>query len=540
MRERSHSRSDVWKPAAARSAVRSACLMRLLTGCLALTVMLTATSVTAADEYERIREKAEEMLVAVNGAVADPMAHGKDSEMEKTYAGYAYLLTTAKLETLEGLIAKAESPEEQAHRAQTSKIIHYHALRAKVASVIDQCTNARRDNTISVEGEPIVLRGLDFRIGLQEDRDTRRKWALAADHLYTGINVIQRSLLMDMQKHAVAMGYTGYYPFLREVEGWDVELIKDTAESLLVETEDAYLASLEDWSQREFGLVLRKMRTYDANRLFFFPSLSSQVKNVKPRDVVIATLADLGFQHNKQRTLKIKVREKEHCMPEARAYPDHKGKVRVTMVPSGQLTDIQDLLGAVGEAEFHYLIPGHTRFEDSYNGTNVLPSAYRALFEMIVEEPAWISEHLQLKDVTPQDVADAFRFRRLYRVREAAGKLIFQLQLHENPGLDPSAYNDVMEKALLWNRTSTDAEGYLNANDDYRSGGLLLGYVLAAQIRDALKAEWADDWFRKTELADQLTRGAAKGYALTLEEFLEIWGIPALDHANLARQLAVG
>lgn len=538
MRVKDHSPSGCEKPGLSRVGTAIPGPMRLLALCLGLVVIVSATRAGAADEYARIREKAGEMLVAVNKAMARPPTEGKTSELEKAYSGYAYLLTPGKLEALAKLIDESSDDAAKAKRAKTAAVISYSAVRYKVARVVDDYRNARRDQAVGVEGGgDIVLLGLDHRIGLQENRDMRRKWWLAASQLYTGMKVYQRSLLMDLNAEAKHLGYSGYYPFLQEVEGWDIDIIRTSAESLLADTQEAYKAQLEEWYQREFDLELRKMRTYDAARLFFFPDLSVHVEKAKPLDVATATLKDLGLKLKKQQTLKVYVRDKKKREPVAGAYPIDTGKTLVTMIPSGNVTDFQDLLGALGEAEFHYLMPSKTAFEVAYIGNNILPSAYRALFEMIVEEPAWISSHLKLNEAAAEDMAKAFRFRRLYKMREAAGKFLFQLQLHEDPQIDPAVYNDVMEKALLWKRTRNDEDAYLTSNDDYRSGGLLLGYVVAAQIRDALRAQWGPEWFRKPELAKKLTSGSERGYAITLDEFLGLWGIAALDPGTLASQL---
>jgi hypothetical protein len=512
-------------------------VMRLLTVGLGLLVVLGSSGAGASDRFERIREKAGELAVAVNRAKAQPLAEGKDSEMEKAYGGYAYLLTPSKLEELQELINEATDEAERVRRERTAAILRHHAIRSRVAPVVDNYRNALRDNSISVEEGDIVLLGLDHRIGLQPDRDVRRKWWLAASQLYTAINVYQRSLLADLDTEAQKLGYAGYYPVLTEVEGWDLPLLKSTAESFLEASAAAYETQLEQWAQSELEMEVRKMRTYDADRLFFFPELSAGVKKFKVLDVATKSLKETGCDLKKQRTLKTNLRDKKNKLPTARAFQTQAGKAEVTMIPSGMLSDLQDFLGALGEAEFYFLMPGELPFEQAYTGTNILPSVYRALFEMICEEPAWVSRHLKLDGATPDEVAAAFRFRRLANVRRAAGNFLFALRLHENPQIDPEQYNEVMQRTMLWRRIANDADTYLRSNDDFRCGGFVLGQAIAAQIREALKAEWGPEWFRHEGLCERLEQGAAQGYAITLEQFLAIWGIEALDPSVLAAQL---
>jgi hypothetical protein len=501
-------------------------------------VLVGASAAGAAEEYVRIREKAGEMLVSVNEARFKPWAEGKDSELEKAYGGYAYLFTSAKLDRLDEIVAEASDPAEKAKRALTADIIRYHAIRSKVAPLLDNLCNSLRENSIPVEEGQVVLWGLDHRIGCQADRDIRRKWWLAASQLYTGINVYRRSLLLDLNDQAKAVGEEGYYEFLRRVEGWNIELTRTTAEALLENTEASYLALLEEYAQSELGLEVRKVRTYDVDRLLFFPAISEKVSAVKLEKLLEQSFKESGVDLGKQRSLRRDLREKKGRNPEAKAHPLDYGKAEVTMIPTGQVSDFPDAMGAIGEAQFYYRIPRDVPFEEAVAGTNIYPSVYRALFEMVTEEPAWISAHLKLKGVSADEVSKALRFRRLLRIRKAAGNFIFQLQLHENPRIEADAYNDLMEQALGWKRTGNDADAYLASNDDYRSGGLLLGYVIAAQVRQALIEQWGPEWFRNEALADKLKAGARKGYGASLDEFLAVWGVSGFDAGALAGQVA--
>ncbi|MCK4414495.1 MAG: hypothetical protein KAY32_13225 [Candidatus Eisenbacteria sp.] len=495
----------------------------------AMLALVSSPSGQGSDEFERIREKAAELVVAVNGSIYDTFGAGKDSKFQRTYGDYGYLLTPKKLEDLKGLITAASTPEEQARRERTTGLLRYHAMHAAAAPLIDNANDALRDNTILVEGDGIVIRGLDRRIALEESEDNRRKWALAARQLYTGINVYLLNLMVDLDAHAKELGFEGYYPFLRQVESWDLELLRTSAESLLVQTEDTYSAGLEKAAERELGQVVRKVRTYNALRMELLPSFSEQVEWQKPMDVAEKTLESLGFELGKQRSLRIDVKERDGREPGALAYQLSTGKTRVTLTPHDFPAVLPEVLGALGEAEFFHSIPNDLPFETAYFGNNILPSVYRALFESIAEEPAWIQEHVKLRDVTVAEFAEALRFRRLVGMRRAAGRCLFQIELHENFHIDAGRFNEIMERALLWRRTTNDADAYLHANDHYRCGGRLVGAIIAAQIRDRLRDEWGDEWFRNPDLAERLRRGAQRGYAMPLDEFLALWDLDAVD-----------
>ncbi len=514
----------VWLPTAALAAVMLA--------------LLGTVVAHAAGEIDRIREKAAEMVMAVNRAKAEPFTEGKSSALEKAYGGYAYLLTRAKRADLDKLVAEAPDDATRAQNERTRLIIDLYAIGAGVAPVRDNCCNSLREKTVAVEDASLRLLDLDYRLTLQGDRDKRLKWWMGAGQLYKTMTIYRRNLAVDLNNRSKELGYEGYYPFLQLVEGWDIETMRAAAERLLDDTSAAFAEQLEALCQAELGMQLRKMRTYDADFVFSFPTLSKQAGKIDPVDVTARTFKGAGLALEKQRTLKIDVREKAGRLPYATAWELQAGKAEVTMIPTGRLSDLPDLLGAIGEAQFYYNVPGDLAFESAYIGANVLPATYRALFAMIAEEPAWVAATVKPKDAKPEEVADAMKLRRLYLARRAAGEFLFQLQLHADPNVNPSAYNEMMERALLWSRIANDNDLYYMVNDDYRAGGRLLGYVMAAQIRDALVQQWGAEWFRNEKLGAKVIEGARKGYAISVPDFLALWGVTALDPGVMMGQLA--
>jgi len=496
---------------------------------LALPVLLAVVPAHAADEFERIREKAAEMAAAVQSNRYDTFGEGKDSGVERTYGDFSYLVTPNKISGVRELVEEAASPEERALRQKTYDLLFFHTLRSMSAALFDNARDAARDNVVRSEGDVIVLRGLEQNIAAQTDQEKRRKWFIASEQLYTGMNVYLLNLLADLDRHAKDLGAEGFYPFLRASQHWDVDLLASTAESVLVSTEATYASRLDKWSQREMGVETRRLRTYDALRLAMLPKLKENVSWGDGLAVAKKTLKDLGYDVDNQRTMRVDVKSRPGQVPGANAYQLGIGKCRVLSTPLEYPGQLVDLLGALGEAEFYQNMRGDLRFEEAFYGNNIVPSVFRALIESIVEEPTWVSRHLKLKDVTPEEVADGFRFRRLLKMREAAGNLLFQVKLHEDFRVSPAKYNEIMERALLWKRMDQDANAYLSANDDYLSGGYLLGTVLAAQIRDNLRAEWGAEWYRNPELAKRLTAMAQRGYALELNEFLALWKLEGVE-----------
>jgi len=246
----------------------------------------------------------------------------------------------------------------------------------------------------------------------------------------------------------------------------------------------------------------------------------------------------IGFPRGKQRSLRIDIKEKKGRAPFARAYGLGAGKAKVTMFPTGLVGDLLDLMGAFGVAEFYYNIPGDVPYEHVFQGTTVMPATYRALFQMLAAERGWLEEVAGVKEQVAAEVAEGFRFAMLLEARREAARFKFARALYADPNLDPEQYSQVMKDALIWRRVKNDANAYLYETREYDSGGIALGYVLAAQIRKALIDKLGEKWYANEALADELKRGCAKGLRMEPAELLGLWGIEKVDVSAFAEYVA--
>jgi hypothetical protein len=485
-----------------------------------------------------IQEKAGELMSLVREERAGVLADGHRSQLEQAYNRYGYLLTAAKID--EVLQSAEQAPDSVTRREwlRTADILRLLAARYNVAEMTDAFADAMVNRGVEVEGREVHLRDLQRRITLEPDRDMRRKLWLAGGELYALARVYQRNLMLQLDRSARKFGAAGYYPLLAAVEGWDLDRIEELAQLVLTATQPAYDQGLADLAGQALGLEQRQLRTFDVARLVVLPHLAASVGGKKPLGIVKRTAKDLGLDLGGQRTLKIDVGDKDNRLPEARAYPLSPGRGLITMVPGSTLTDVPDLLGAVGAAEFGFLMPKDLAFDATYVGTNIYPSTYRALLEMIAEEPDWIERNLSPDSVERGEISRALALRRLYQVRLAAAKFLFQRRLQADPAIDPSTYTDMMEQVLGCDLFQNDEQGYFFANDDFRSGGLFLGYVIAAQVREVLRTRWGGDWYRHQELAQRLAEGSREGYGMPLDRFLAVWGVESLDAQPLVGEFS--
>jgi len=505
---------------------------------IAAGVLLAAVACGSAGAQEQdvvrhmrlIREKTGELCSLLLNHQAEVLAEGKTSRLQQAYSRYGYLLTPAKIAEVEQAIAQApDSVLKQEWRA-TPDILRLLAARYQVAEMADGFADAMAQRGVDVDGREVYLRNLERSIALEADRNVRRKIWLAGGDLSRLARVYQHNMMLQLDRNAQDLGADGYYPLLARVEGWNLDLIPGIAEHVLAATDPSYEHSLDSLAAHALGLELRQLRTFDLARLMVLPDLAKPLSDKKLKSIVERTMKDIGLDLGKQRTLKLDLGDEKGRIPGAWAHPHPPGRGLVTMAPGGQLTDAPDLLGAVGAAQFYFLMPGDLSLEDTYAGTNVYPSVFRALLEMIAEEPAWIERNLEpVAGVEPQEIARGLALRRLYQARLAAGRFTFQLRLQHDPETDPATYSELMEPVLKCDLFDSDEQAYFFANDEYRSAGLLMGYIMAAQIRAALRAEWGDDWFQHDELAERLTRASAEGHGMPLDQFLAHWGVDGLD-----------
>jgi hypothetical protein len=406
---------------------------------------------------------------------------------------------------------------------------------ARAVEEQDQAVSALEASaTFELEGREVPYREVT-RLLVQERSAERRKAIHAA--ATRPVERLNQSLQRKEQRLEAALVALGYpqgeasYAYAAELREVELPRLGAIADAMLQATEGAYKQVLAEVAQRELGLSVAQLRPADLLRAFRGrgPELAGTPEEVKRR--AVETLKGLGLAPEglKNLTLDLEPRPLKSPRPltVAVAVPDD---VRLSVKLAGGLDGQTELLHELGHG-LHYALSTERRFELTRLGNGAVTEAYAILLEGLTEDPVWLAQLAGLGEPAVQSRRHAAGAHRLYALRRAAGRVLYGLSRHTQPGTDPrELYGEVMSRALGVAHGADDTARFRVDGEDFlRSADELRAYALAAQLRGQLHIRFGPAWWTKPEAGAWLKTLFASGHARTVEEIALAAGEPALS-----------
>ena len=140
------------------------------------------------------------------------------------------------------------------------------------------------------------------------------------------------------------------------------------------------------------------------------------------------------------------------------------------------------------------------------------------LFELLVNEPAWLTRRLDFG--RPREFAAEGGAVLLYVVRRYAAKFLYELELHGGAPLEtmPDRYVEHMHEATKITPASADYLADVDAG--FYSTSYLRSWALEAQMRAFLREEFGNTWFARREAGSLLRELWSEGQRLTADDIV--------------------
>lgn len=479
-------------------------------------------------EVNALATEAALLLEEQHRLVWDFWTEGKVADIAATYSGKEVLFSLENLRRIDRLRHLTQDPREL--RALTALHGHFAGefLARELAEYNDASANLEAALRLSVDGREVRYRDMERLLANEKSAAKRKALYTAATPALTRLNQTLYRKAERTEELVKQMGFESYEAFGSELRQADLERLSQLAEEVLQATQEPYKLVMERLSQRELGLPFAQITRADIPRLF----RSREVEDAFPKGESLAkaqaTVAGLGIDLAALPNVKVDARDLPRKNPRPLAMAVRvPSDVRLSFKPGTGVLHQGRVLHEVGHL-LHVAFTQEPRFELARLGNPTVGEAYSALFEDLLEDPVWLEEHAGVlgdNDKRAQYLA-ASSAHKLYLIRHAAGRLLYQLELHRRVEVDPrELYRALMARAGAMPMTEDDVERYLVEQEDfYQSADSFRAWFLAGQLQGQLKARFGPAWWHAPEAGAFLKELWARGTAPSAREVTEAIG----------------
>lgn len=477
-------------------------------------------------EVKELSAQAQALLETQNRLIWDLWTEGKPVDIAATYRGKEALFSVENVRKIDRLRQlTTDAREVRALTALQSHVAGEYLAR-ELAEANDAIANLEASLTFAVDGREVRYLELE-RLLANEKSAVRRK------ALYTAaVPAIERlsQSLRRREERTVELvkelGYASYEAFGAELRQADLSRLSVLAEEILQATQEPYRTVMERLSQRELNMPFANITRADIPRLFRAREVEDAFPKQESMLRVHASLQGMGIDLTEMPNVLIDARDVPRKNPRPLTLPiEVPGDVRLSEKPASGVLHQGRLMHEVGHA-LHYGFTREQRFELARLGNPTVGEVYAALMEDLLEDPVWLEEHAGVSGDQRAQYLAASSAHKLFLIRRAAGRLLYQLELHRSEGADAKElYKAIMERTdAIPMKPEDEARYQVDQEDFFQSADNFRAWFLAGQLQGQLKARFGPAWWRSQEAGAFLKQLWSHGNALSAREVAQAIG----------------
>jgi hypothetical protein len=500
----------------------------------------TAAVRTAADFETRLArylfERSEE-------ARAVRVGEKETSEQAAIVARYRDLFTEPQLQTLRDEEDPAADHDDRERLYRLRKTCEDGIVVAELAESLDALENALLAERIVWRGEELPLRSAQAKLALLADYAERDELGALHVEASARFNPDRRELLGAAEE--LSAGLSGEPdPVARSDEEKGISLRVLTA--ALVRAREEATRAWEPLRGRWLDRLLGEERedTPSAAHAGWLRRLSPlEATYTKERAVPVCTdtLLRLGFDLEEERGIKLDLEDRPQKSPRACVIAsDPPSVVHLITRAQGGLHDYQAFLHEAGHA-LHYAgcDPALPYTFRKISRDHALTEIYSYIVEAVSREPGWHAEHFGLTDEEAVQNAEATTFLEAFLFRRYSAKLEYELDFWGRFAVDGGTPDGYAERLLDATGLRYPSENYLADMDSgFYSADYLRAWIRCAQLREHLRREVGEDWWRRAETGELLRGLFREGTRPLSEDVAARLGFDPLDTTPLVGELA--
>lgn len=482
-------------------------------------------------EVKELSAQAEALLKAQDLVVWQYWTEGKPADIAATYQGKDGLFSIENIRKIDRLRQLSHEPREV--RALTALQSHFAGeyLSHELAELNDAIANLEASLTFTVDTRDVRYRDLERLLANEKSATKRRALYAGATPALERLNQTLRRRDERAEALVRELGYPSYEAFGSELRQADLTQLGLLAEEVLQATQQPFLGVMERLSQRELMLPYNKLTRADLPRLF----RAREVEDAFPEKELLlrahGTLAGLGIDLDALSNVHVDSRPLPRKNSRPLALPvDVPGDVRFSVKPVSGVLNQARLLHELGHA-LHCAFTQEKRFELAKLGNPTVGEAYSSLFEDLLEDPVWLEEHAGVRGEERAKYLATTSAHKLFLLRRAAGRLLYQLELRRHPNADARAlYRSILARTDALPMTDDDAARYLvDLEDFFQSADTFRAWLLAGQLQGQLKARFGPAWWHSAEAGLFLKALWAHGNAFSAREVAQAIGETGIE-----------
>jgi len=455
-----------------------------------------AARAALAAEVAALSSKAEALLRTQDELVWKSWTEGTPADLAKTYAGSDTWLTPAAIASVDRLRGMTSGPADRLALSHLHAYLVTEWLAQKTAALSEEAAKLEQTLTFGPAGAERPYRNLESLLASERSALLRKTLYEGATPAVTKLaEVLARrrertgALLTELGISSAALLVD-----LREVE---VAPLVALANDVLTGTQGAFTTTLGRLSWTELQLPVERVSRADIPRLFRLPALDATFPKSEIFRRAASTLQGLGIDVTAMPNVTLDLKETAGKNPRGLVLgvvvPTD---VRVSLLPVGGARDQRETLHQMG----HLLSDALSQqkvWALAKLGNRTVGEAWSFLLEDLTVDPVWLERVCGFTgdaQVAWRTSADA---QRLFLLRRAAGKVLFNAGARASGADVPALYRDVMKRTYGFPMTAADeARAELDREEFLASADYLRAFVLAAQIEQQLRGRFGAAWWQ--------------------------------------------
>jgi hypothetical protein len=464
-----------------------------------------------------------------------------DFNVSRIYDEFSNLFNMESIDFIKSIKDKSTG-EEKKKASYLMKFCMEGYLEMQTRELVDRIAEDESKAEVVIDGESVPFRYSEIVLLNQQDKAKRdsiddKRNRVAAEKLNGNLY----SYWNSVHKMVTDLGFSSYSELFSHLKEEDFLGLLDSMEKLLDETRDLYCERFGDLLKKEIGISLEESRRSDFSFLKRAIKYDRFFKKENLVPVFKDTLSGMGIDFEKYDNIRIDLEERENKSPRAFcSTPAIPGEIYLVAMPSGGQDDFETMLHEGGHA-LHFGSTGpELDFEYRCLGNNAVTEGYAFTMEQLMQNRYWL---VDFTGMDSEQAAEFVRFSKLVKLwfcRRYAGKLKYELALHNGGSLDgrETTYREILSDVTLMEYPH---ENYLKDVDEgFYCTSYIKAWIFQAQLEEYLCRKFGQAWFRNKAAGDFLKELWSYGQKYTVEEILSQVGFDKMDVSYLIGSLIEG